>query len=413
MIITTLWLALSVSAAPGDLAIVGGRVVTVSGPVIEGGTVLIQGGKIARVGKDVVVPAGTEVVPAQGRWVTPGLIEASTQVGVHEISAFASTVDAGGGAGLFRAALDMRDAVNVRSALVPVARRHGVTSVVVTPYGGLVSGRSAWLDLVDGDAPGWGSAAWGPVAVHAALGESAGQVAGGSRALAVLRLRELLEDTRLYARQGPAFERNALRPLSAGRLELAAMVDVTTKKLPLVVEVRRAADILRALELAKAEGLRMVIRGAQEGWLVAGELAAAGVPVLLEPLDNIPERMEQINARPDNAALLAAAGVEVVLTSEQSHLASTLRFAAGNAVRAGLPFDVAIRAITLAPARALGAADRYGALEAGRVANVVVWTGDPLEPASYAEVVVVRGLRAPLESRQTRLRARYQRRLGL
>lgn len=406
--IATVVLTSVLMAAPGDLAIVGGRVVTVGGPVIEGGTVLIQGGVVAWVGKDVAVPAGTEVIAAEGRWVTPGLVEASTQLGAHEVSMIGETVDAETtGADAIRAALRMEDVVNVRSALVPVARRHGVTSVVVTPRGGLVSGRSAWLDLVDGEAPGWTEASWGPVAMHAALGEGAGEANAGSRALAIARLREVLEDARLLAKQGPAFERAALRPLAASRLDLIALAEVTTKKLPLVVEVRRAADIVRALGFARAEGLRLVIRGGDEGWLVAREIAAAQVPVIIDALDNLPGRFEQLNGRPDNAALLAAAGVEVVVSTETSHLASTLRFVAGNAVRAGLPHAAALRAVTLGPATALGAGDRYGSLEVGKVANVVVWTGDPFEPRSYAEVVVVRGKKVPVESRQTRLMRRY------
>ncbi len=401
--------------APAPIAIVGGRVVTVSGAVIEGGTVLVQAGKILRVGKDVPVPPGATVIPAEGKWVTPGFIEASTALGAHEVSAIPETDDTGVGVpDPIRAAVRMDDALNVRSALVPVARRQGVTSVVVTPGGGLVSGRSAWLDLMDGDAPGWTEAGWGPVAMHASLGEVGGEGGGsGSRALAIARLREALEDARYLQKNGAAYERNALRRLSASRLDLAALADVTSKKLPLVVEVRRAADIVRALAFAKAEGLRLVIRGGDEGWLVAKELAAAGAPVIVEPLDNVPGRFEQLNARADNAALLAAAGVEVIISTESSHLASTLRFVAGNAVRAGLPLDAALKAVTLAPARALGAADRYGALEVGKVANVVVWTGDPFEPSSYAEVVLVRGAPAPTESRQTRLRARYVEKLKL
>jgi len=407
-------LTLLLLGAPGDLALVGGKVITVSGAVIEGRTVLVSNGKITRVGKDLPAPAGFEVIDCANKWVTPGLIEASTRIGVVEIDAVADTVDSAASVpDPIRAAVRMDDAINPRSALIPVARRHGVTSVVVTPNGGLVAGRSAWLDLVDGDSPAWTHAFWGPLAMHAGLDASAAGMSGNSRAMSILRLRELFEDARLYARQGPAFERNALRKLTTSRLDLAAMADVLSKKMPLVIAAYRASDILRALELAKQEGLRMVITGGNEAWLVAAQLAAAKVPVILGPLDNDPGSFQTLNSRADNAALLAAAGVEVVLSTEQSHLASNLRFYAGNAVRAGMTFEAALRAITLAPALAFGAADRYGALEAGRVANLVVWSGDPFEPSTAAEVVVVKGQRTPVESRQTRLRARYQKRLGL
>lgn len=403
---------LLLAATPAPLAIVGGRVLPVSGPPIEVGTVLIRGELIEAVGPSVVIPPGAELIHAEGRWVTPGLIESHTQLGVHEISALNETVDASVSLPeAIHAALRMEDGINPRSALIPVARRHGLTTAIVTPTGGLISGRSAWLDL--GEPAEEGGQYFGPVAMNASLGEVGASLAGSSRAMAVMRLAEVLDDARLYKKRGAAFEQNGLRKLAASRLDLEALQDVIERRIPLVIEARRASDILVALRLAAREQLRPILYGADEGWLVAGALAKAGAFVAVNPESNLPGRMEQLGARPDNAAILAQAGVKLILTTESTHNASSLRFFLGNAVRAGLSPAVALEAATLGPATAFGQKDRYGALEKGRVANVVVWTGDPFEPKSFAEVVVIRGRREPLETRQTKLRQKYQSRLGL
>ncbi len=404
--------ALLCATVPPPLAIVGGRVLPVSGPPIEVGTVLIRGEQIEAVGPNVVIPPGAELIQAEGRWVTPGLIECHTQLGVHEISALTETVDASASTGdAIHAALRMEEGINPRSALIPVARRHGVTSAVVTPIGGLISGRSAWLDL--GEPQRTRDLYFGPVAMNASLGEVGASMAGASRALAVMRLAEVLDDARLYKKRGAAFEQNGLRKLAASRLDLEALQDVLERRIPLVLEARRASDIIGALRFAQREQLRPILYGADEAWLVAEELAKAGAFVAVNPESNLPGRMEQLGARPDNATILARAGVKLILTTESTHNASSLRFYLGNAVRAGLSHAAALEAATSAPAAAFGQKDRYGTLEKGRVANVVVWTGDPFEPRTFAEVVLIRGQRQPLETRQTKLRQKYQTRLGL
>ncbi|MFO0726917.1 MAG: amidohydrolase family protein [Myxococcota bacterium] len=394
------------------LAIVGARVLPVSGPVIEGGTVIVRGEKIEAVGKDLPLPPGIEVVRAEGKWLTPGLIESHTQLGTVEIATVPETVDSGANfPELFHAALRMEDAINPRSSLVAVARRHGVTSAVVTPTGGFVAGRSAWFDL--GAPEDARALIRGPIAMYVSFGETGAAAAGASRAAAILRLSEALDDARLYRKQGAAFEKNGLRKLAASRLDLEALLEVIDQKLPLVVEARRASDIQAALRFAEREHLRLVLEGAEEGWLVKDELAKAKVPVMLNPLSNLPGRIEQLGARPDNAALLAAAGVKLILTTDSSHNASGLRFHLGNAVRAGLPHAAALAAATQNPAEVFSPNTALGALGKGRLANLVVWTGDPFEPASFAELVLVHGKRQELETRQTQLRQKYQARLGL
>ena len=178
-------------------------------------------------------------------------------------------------------------------------------------------------------------------------------------------------------------------------------------QVPLIAIANRRSDIETALRLAREFKLRLILAGAQEAWEVAGEIAAAGVPVLVEPLDNIPS-YDALGVRYENAAALARAGVKIVLLETNTHNSRDLRQQAGNAVSYGLPWDQALRAITLAPAEVFGVADRYGSIEVGKVANVVVWSGDPFEFSTGVEHVYIRGREIPLTSRQTELFERYR-----
>jgi len=175
----------------------------------------------------------------------------------------------------------------------------------------------------------------------------------------------------------------------------------------LVTGAGRGIGAATALRLAREFKLKLVLAGAQEGWEVARDIAAAGVPVLVEPLDNIPS-YDALGIRYENAALLARAGVKVALMETDTHNARNLRQQAGNAVSYGMSWDQALRAVTLAPAEMLGVADRYGSLESGKVANVVVWSGDPFEFTTGVEHVFIRGKEMPLTSRQTELFERYK-----
>lgn len=411
----TLSLLLAPTAALAqDVAIVGGDVYTVSGAMIPAATVLIRGERIVAVGKDIAVPNGARIVDAKGKQVTPGLIETQSRIGMVEISLEASTVDSSPRLkDPIRASVRAKDAIDLRSTLIAVARRHGVTSAVSAPSGGLVSGRSAWVDLVAPTSRSYDRAVADLMAIHGVLGERGAGAVGGSRASAIARLREALDDARTYRRSKTAFIRRGLYELSSSRLDLEALGDVVIGRAPLIVEASRASDITAALALAKAERIRVVIAGGEEGWLVADDLAAARVPVIVQPLANLPSSFASRNARADNATLLARAGVKIALATNSSHNAANLRFYLGNAVRAGLVREVALRAATLSAAEIFGMNRQYGSIDRGKIANLVVWTGDPFEPSSYAETVVIRGEVQPTESRQSRLAERYIRRLGL
>jgi imidazolonepropionase-like amidohydrolase len=245
-------------------------------------------------------------------------------------------------------------------------------------------------------------------AMIAALGEDGVASSGGARGGAALRLREVLEDARFWAARRAAFDAGDSRELSESRLDLAALQPVLSGEIPLLVQVHRASDILAVLALAREYGFRPVIVGGAEAWMVADRLTAADVPVILKPITSLPSEFERLGARFDNAALLARAGVRVAFSTFENHRAPAMAQEAGNAVRFGLDAESALRAVTLAPAEIYGVADRYGSVEPGKIANLVVWPGDPFEAATLPETVLVRGQVVPMRSRQTDLLERYR-----
>lgn len=394
----------------------GGEVHTVSGEVIEGGTVVLgPDGTIAAVGgAGLQIPEFDEeptVVDAAGKVVTPGLVDANTRLGLVEIWAVNRTRNhRRGGGSHFRAAFRTADGFDPGSTLLPVTRSQGVTSSVIVPGGGTVPGQSAWVDLRGERADekvGYGQVTGESVAMNISLGPRGG---GGLRSRgAVLEiLRELYDDVNYYAENREAYDANRARDLAASRLDLEALVPTTDGSLPVVFRVNRADAILQALDFAGAQGIDPVIVGGAEAWKVAERLAKEKVPVVVDPVQNLPSRFASLGARLDNAALLEEAGVPVILSTFGAHNVRKLRQKAGNAVRAGMSHEKALEAVTLRPARAFGMEAAYGSLEAGKRANVVVWSGDPFELSTKVEAMFIGGRPVSLENRQNALFERYR-----
>jgi imidazolonepropionase-like amidohydrolase len=394
------------------IAIVGGRVLPVSGPAIDGGTVIIRDGRIAAVGRDVAVPQGAQRIDATGKWVTPGIINPATQLGLVEVGQVSETRNAtarGSEGSAIRAAFTVWDGLNPLSVLFAPARNEGITTVAVLPTGGLVSGQGALVDIVDGAVSDM--LVRSPIAMVAQVGDpQAANVA--SRGELLLRLRELLEDSRAYARRKADFERAQTREFAASRLDLEALQPVLAGRVPLLIVADKASDIEAALRMARDYSLRLIIGSGAEAWMVADKLAAAKVPVMVGSMVNIPGSFATLGARQENPGLLRRAGVGVALigtgSDPDAYNVRNIKQEAGNAVAYGMTWDDALRAITLTPAELFGVADRYGSLQPGRVANVVVWSGDPFEFSTRVEHVFVRGVRSMSPSRQDELMARYK-----
>ncbi len=401
-------LAIHTPAAAQTIAIAGGRVFPVSGPPIDNATVLLVDGKITAVGANVSTPAGARKIDATGKWVTPGLINAATRLGLVEIGSVSTTSDgtAKGERGV-AAAFRSWEGLNSNSVLWAPAAAEGVTSVVALPGGRFISGQAAVVDTAGEPRPG--RVRLGPAAMVANLGSPAASESQ-ARGEMLMRFRELLDDARDYVSRKAEFERAATREYAAGRLHLDALQPVLAGKLLLVVAADRASDIENVLALAREYSLRIAILGGAEAWQVADRLAAAKVPVLTTGLDNIPTSFETLGARQENAALLRKAGVNVIVIADEGETFNVrnIRQHAGNTVAYGLPWDEALRAVTLAPAEVFGVSESIGSLAPGREANIVIWDGDPFEFATRAERVFVRGIEATTNSRQESLTERYK-----
>jgi len=409
-------LALAVPAAGQDIAITNAKLVIGDGSApIDGGTVVVRGGKVVAAGAGVAVPAGIERVDAGGRWVTPGIVAAFSRVGLVEVDAVGGTNDRNAPRTRFSAGLDIAPALNPMGSPVAVNRAAGVTRAIVAPGGSsnLFAGQGAVVDLADDM-----DMVTKPRALQfVAFGEDGSAKAGGSRAATFLLFREQLLAARSYARN-PATLAEWGNDAMIQRADADALVQVINGVTPLFVRVDRAADIINVLKLRQEfPALKLVLVGVTEGWMVARELAAAKVPVLVSPLTDLPSSFEQLGATQSNAGRLKAAGVDVsvgVFDDDDAHKMGYATQYAGNLVgltrvpgASGMTWDQAFASISSAPARAVGMDASIGSLRPGRVGDVVVWDNDPLELGSRPTAIWIDGKAQSLTTRQDRLRDRY------
>ncbi|MBC6981460.1 amidohydrolase family protein [Caulobacter sp. 17J80-11] len=415
------------SACAETVAVTNARVLTM-GPAgeIQNGTVVIRDGKIVAVGAGVAAPAGARVIDAQGQIVTPGFVIADSALGAMEVTSVGD--DLSPNTPGLTAAFDVQYGLNPDSFLLPVARLGGITRAVVVPaYGGggdgghehdtagayghdvpksLFAGQAAVVDLGQHD----DMLTKARVAMTAPMGEMGARAAGGARGAEFVLLKTALDDVRFYMANKAAFDTGSARELNLSRADLEALIPVVEGRMPLLVSVHRASDIRQALRFAKQQNLKLIIDGGEEAWKVADQIAAAGVPVILNPLADLPGNFETLGSTMENAGVLEKAGVTVVIKAneENAHRAREARFNAGNAVAHGMSYAGALKALTINPAKVFGVADRFGSLEAGKDADLVIWSGDPLEPLSQPQAVFVKGEQMPLTSRALQLRDRYK-----
>ncbi|MHB1327255.1 MAG: amidohydrolase family protein [Gemmatimonadales bacterium] len=393
--------SLTASAAAQTVAITNGTVYPVSGPKIERGTVIITNGRIAAVGAGVAVPAGATVVDAAGKWVTPGLVhsDAAAGTGIGGLQGFGEASKQGE----INPSFDLTYGIDPEAISIPLARTGGITTGILLPNGSFLPGVTVAVDYAGSRVDDMIVKA--PSALLINLTGSARGAGGGSRAGAIARLKALFRDALEYNRRRLEYNRAATQPFSAPVEELAALLPALRGEVPVVIAANRLIDIENALRLGREYKLRVILLGAVEGWKVAPAIAAAKVPVIVGPNQDIPS-FEGLGARLDNITLLREAGATVVIAGSDPGGERGLRFAAGNAVRNGLSWDDALKAVTLWPAQAFGL-PQYGSLAVGAVGNIVVWSGDPFEFSSAAEKVFIRGKESSLKTRETELRDRY------
>jgi len=361
--------------------------------------VLVRDGRIKAVGAELPLPPDATVIEAEGRPLTPGFFAGISQLGLLEITAEEPSVDSALAFEGLRPEFDVTSAYNPWSAAIPVTRIEGYTWTVLgaARAGSIVGGQGRAATLDNGYA-----SFLGQNILFLDVGADAAGQSAGSRAGQWMLLEQLMAES--AAQDGPDLQwapapvltlagRRAMQPFRNGGIT--------------VFEVDRASDMLQVIEVARRHGLKPVISGGAEAWMIAERLAEAGVPVLIDALENLPENFDRLGARLDNAARLHAAGVTLSFSAGETHNARKIRQLAGNAVSHGLPYDAGLAAMTVNPALIFELSEGIGTLEAGSRADLVLWSDDPLDVTSVAERVVIEGRPLPMVSRQTLLRDRY------
>ena len=370
---------------------------------LDEGTILIKDGVV----KAISVNANfenTDTIEGKDYWVTPGIFSPITNLGLVEVGAVSGTNDISANGMDGGLTLKASDSFNPNSTSVAVSRIGGVTHAGITHSAGkTIFGGLGFVNSTDGkmnfDTKGR--------FIYVQLGESGARKAGGSRSASIGYLRSALNDA---GNMGTRYTNTGDHGEVLNRYEAKTLNQALRGSIPLVITADRASDILGIIKL-KRNRLNIIIAGATEGWMVAEELAAANISVIIDPIENLPYSFEDIGSRLDNAKLLLGAGVTTAFmtrsaTGAGAHNLRLLPQHAGNAVANGLTWDQAFKAVTLTPASMFGHS-HLGMLKAGKTANLVVWDGDPLEVTSVPVAVFIDGKRQNLTSRQTKLRDKY------
>ncbi len=397
------------------LGLLGAQCAAAEGFVIRGATVhtasakgtlkntdvLVRGGLIVAIGADASAPNAT-VIDAKGKELTPGLFGGLTAIGLEEIAAESDTVDSTfnqkspAWEQQWRPELDVTMAYNPRSIIVPIERIEGVTWTVLAPNAGdsIIEGQGSAVTL-DGR---YDAALPGSRTLFVQMGAAGARESGGTRAAEYMLLEQAIH------------EAHAPGPIGQGALLHAAGRDALNRYLMggrIVFQVDRASDIREVVAFAERNGIKPVILGGDEAWLVAKELAKANVPVILNPLNDLPLDFDRLASSLENAARLQRAGVRIAFSNGDTAQARLVRQLAGNAVAHGLPWESALAAITSTPADIFGLGATHGRIAVGQTADLVLWSGDPLEVSTLAEKVWIAGRPVEMKSRQTELRDRY------
>lgn len=411
--VVALAIALAIVVTGADsaeiIAIRNAQIHTITGvdysDVIENGDIIVSDGVIVAIGQNLPMPEGAAVIDASGRVVTPGIMAPWSHLGLMEIGSASEANDASPDWGFpYGAALNARDAYNPFSTLIPVSRAGGFTRALSAPAPGesMFGGVGMVIDLSGTR----GSITKAGAAQSVVMGSAGASRAGDTRLGSWLVLREALSAAQKYAADPDDY---GMRPHDERFMpaDLRALAPVLSGEQPLIISVNGSSEILNVIQLKEEFGLNVIIYGGREGWQVASELANAEIPLIIDPLANLPSQFDSLRATLFNAARLHQAGVMFGFSGPGSHHLHHMPKSAGVAVANGLPYGAALAAMTIAPATMFGLDDQLGSLEVGKTADIVVWTGDPLELNTRPSTVLINGQVMSLETRQTKLRDRY------
>ncbi|WP_411818593.1 amidohydrolase family protein [Hyphococcus sp. DH-69] len=382
-------------------AIINARAITVAdNEVIDSATIIIRDGEIEAVGADIIAPENAEIIDAGGRYVSPGFMNGATQLGLTEVNSISGTVDHSASGGDLGVAFDVSYALNSNSTLISLARTDGLVRAMTIPGGGAAApfdGMGAAITLRQSD----DILERRCLAVFAKVGGASSSVVGGSRAAQWQSLRMALDAAASNEKADATPENECSNPLKK----------VLSGERPLAIHTSRESDIRQSVKLVDDYGIRVNIIGGAEAWRVADEIAQRNIGVVLDAYGGQPNTFDEFGARSDNAAILAAAGVKIAFMATSIHYShdagSGIRDAAGFAAAFGLSWENAIRALTINPSAIWGLEDQYGMIAPGQSADLVIWSGDPIEPLSMAERMLIEGEEISLTSRQDLLTRRY------
>ena len=409
-------------------AITHAKLFTLAGSTIEDGTLIIRDGKIAAVGAGMDIPAGAQVIDAKGLQVYPGIFDSITQMGLREIGAVSATVDSAE-TGNYNPDVIAATAVSPSSEHIPVTRAAGITEVLAVPgSGGFDSGGST--NVIGGQASAIHMAGW--EIDEMLIKKSAAMVlnwpeietrtfdfATFSRKekpftdakqeydKQVVELTDWLERARHYAQ---AMEKGAVARYDRD-LKLEALAPVVRGELPVLVFADRSREIRNAVEFCEKQKLRMILAGGAEAYKVKDLLRSKGIPVILRPSLTLPlDEDDTYDRMLSQPAELAAAGVKFAFASFDNSFARRLGQNAANAIAHGLPYEEGLKAVTVYPAQIFGLADQLGTLEQGKLANLIVTNGDPLELTTDVKYLFIKGQLTSMDNRHLRLYEKYSKR---
>lgn len=394
-------------------------IVPVTSARIQNGTIVLRNGRIEAVGANVNPPGDATVIDGTGLFVYPGMIDAGTQLGLTEIGSVPGGEDTQE-IGDFNPHNVAVTAVNPHSELIPVTRVNGVTTAITSAEGGLISGQAGLIDLMGWTPTDMAVRRQAAMVVNypslggGGFGGGGGRFGGGDQSDAERRaeldrrtraLRSYFADAKAYADVKARAANGGARKVNQA---MEAMIPVMRGEMPVIFDVTTADQIRGVLALADTFKLKVVLRGAREAWRLADTLAMRRIPVIVGPTTSVPGAEDPYDMTYANPGVLARAGVKIAFQTSDAANSRNLPYNAALAVAYGLDADAALRALTINAAEMFGVADRIGSLEPGKVANVVVTTGDPMDVRSVVRHLFIRGQSVPLDDRHTRLYEQFR-----
>src|ERR1700678_749198 len=414
----------------GTIAITGGKVLTITHGVIENGVVLLEGGKIAAVGTAaaVKVPKGATIVDAKGMTVYPGLIDSETQLGLSEIASDRMTNDTVEPSEEILPQMHVYDAFHAESEHIPITRFNGITNAIVAPAStDTVPGQDTFIQLAGRDRDSMLMVK--DVALAMNFGEAPKRRGEGGAGLGsrypstrmgeISQMKQALIDAQEFMAHGGTATTSAPEGGAGGRagagggsgasvlLRNQALIPYLKGEKPVILGVYDGHDVETAMAFAQEFHLKVILSHVTQAQDVLDKIASYHVPVIVGPIYDLPTANERYDAVYSMPGELAKRGVKVILASYNVSNSRNLPYSAGFAVAYGLPYDEAMKAITLNPAEAFGLGDKLGSLEVGKIANVVIADGDPLDVRTSVKQVYINGVAIPMETRQTKLRDEY------